>query len=133
VALAVILPVACAQEETPPELPIEAIHALYAVAVATPTGFIIAFLTSMAGYFSKTQPEKFKLENFLYTAAISVAIGTVTVYSGLPQQSALIMVTTWLANGYLTWYIWKLSTIVARALAKKGMWIPQPTGPPATA
>lgn len=130
-ALAVVLPVALAQEETPPEVPYEAIHALYAVAVATPTGFIVALFTSLAGYFSKTQPEKFKLENFLYTAAISVAIGTITVYSGLPQQSALIMVTTWLANGYITWYMWKLSTILARALAKKQV-LTTATGPPPT-
>lgn len=121
------------EQETPPEMPYEAVHALYAVAVATPTGFIIAFFTSVAGYFSKTKPEKFKLENFLYTALISIAIGTITVYSGLPQQNAMILITTWLANGYVTWYIWKLSRIVVRTLAKKGVWTPQLTGPPTPA
>jgi len=87
----------------------------------------MAFTTVLVGYLSKISPEKFKLVNFIFTMLISLAIGTLIVYAGWTY----VQIETWLANGFLTWYIWKLSTIVARTLAKKGIWTPEPTGPPA--
>jgi hypothetical protein len=116
--------------ETPPALPIEVINGIWAVAVATPLGFLVAFFTCLAGYASKTPPEQFKLDHFLYTAIISVSIGAIFMFSGLPQTSITIFVVTWFANGYITWYIWKATKIAAGIITNH--FIPTPTGPPTT-
>jgi hypothetical protein len=47
-----------------------------------PIALLIAFLTCLAGYLSKTPPEQFKLANFLFTLLISVTIGTLTLMFG---------------------------------------------------
>jgi len=104
-----------ATQMSPPELPIQVIHGIWALAVATPIGLVIAFFNCLAGYLSKTSPENFKLENFIYTVLISLVIGFLTVYAGWTYT----MVEMWLANGFLTWYIWKMASILARIIAKK--------------
>jgi len=116
--------------DVPPEIPIEAIKAIWAFAIATPMGFLMAFLTCLAGYASKTPPENFKLDHFLYTALISIIIGSIFLYSGLPQQSATIFVVTWLADGFISWYVWKGTKIFATIITKH--FIPTPEGPPTT-
>jgi len=119
--------VVLAQGEEPPEVPYEAIHAIWTLAIATPMALIMAFANVMAGYLSKTSPKNFKLENFIFTLLISLTIGFVTVYGGW----TLAMVQTWLANGFLTWYFWKIATILARIITKKGIFTPPAVGPPA--
>ena len=114
--------------DVPPEIPIEAIKAIWAFAIATPMGFLMAFLTCLAGYASKTPPENFKLDHFLYTALISIIIGSIFLYSGLPQQSATIFVVTWLADGFISWYVWKGTKIFAAIITKR--FLPAPEGPP---
>lgn len=117
-------------EEVPPEIPYEVIKGIWSVAIATPMGFIIAFFTCLAGYLSKTPPENFKLDHFLYTALISVIIGSIFMFSGLPQQSAAIFVVTWLADGFISWYVWKGTKIFAAIITKR--FLPTPEGPPTT-
>jgi predicted neutral ceramidase superfamily lipid hydrolase len=124
--LSVALPVAFAQEETPPEVPYQVIHGIWAAAVAAPIALAVAFATCMVGYLSKTAPEHFKITNFVYTALISLAIGFLTIYAGWSYTQ----IELWLANGFLTWYIWKVATIVARIIAKKQI-ATTATGPPA--
>ena len=116
--------------DVPPEIPIEAIKAIWAFAIATPMGFLMAFLTCLAGYASKTPPEDFRLDCFLYMALISIIIGAIFMYSGLPQQSAAIFVMTWLGNGFITWYVWKGTKIFAAIITKR--FLPTPEGPPTT-
>jgi hypothetical protein len=111
----VALPVALAQEETPPEVPYQAIHAIWAATVAAPIALAVGFATCIVGYLSKTSPEQFKVTNFVYTALISLTIGFLTIYAGWSYTQ----IELWLANGFLTWYIWKLATIAARIIAKK--------------
>jgi len=48
--------------------------------------------------------EAFKLENF-FTILISFIIGVSTVYGGW----FYVMIEQWLANGFLTWYLWKVA------------------------
>lgn len=104
--------------EVPPPMEYGAIQAVYALGIATPMGFLIAFITCLAGYASKTSPEQFKVENLIYTALISILIGFITTYTGLTGLNGVTAIA-WLANGYITWYIWKLSRITAKTLAKK--------------
>ena len=86
----------------------------------------MAFATVAASYLSKTKPTEFKLENFVLTLLISLTIGTLTIYAGWTYAQ----IELWLANGFLTWYIWKLATILARTIAKKLNWMPPAAGPP---
>jgi hypothetical protein len=88
----------------------------------------MALITSLAGYFSKTAPEDFKLENFLFTTLISFLVGFLSIYAGWSYSQ----VELWLANGFLTWYIWKLAKILARTITKKFVPATGP-GPPTTA
>jgi glycopeptide antibiotics resistance protein len=69
----------------------------------------------MVGYLSKTPPEDFKLEYFLFTILISfiVAMGTTFLHWTYTD------IQTWLANGFVTWYIWKGATIIAKILRKQ--------------
>ncbi len=76
--------------------------------------FSKVFATVAAGYLSKTKPKNL-LENFIFTLLISLTIETLTVYAGWTYAQ----IELWLANGFLTWYIWKLSTILVKIIAKK--------------
>ena len=96
--------------EPVPEVPYEWIHAVWVAAKAAPIGIITALVTSLAGYLSKTPGEKFKLENFAFTALISFLVGLLTVYGGWSYGQ----IELWLANGFLTWYIWKAAKIIAK-------------------
>jgi hypothetical protein len=122
------VPAFAADAEAPPALPIEVINGIWALAVATPLGFLVAFFTCLAGYASKTPPEQFKLDHFLYTAIISVSIGAIFMFSGLPQTSIAVFVVTWIADGYVTWYIWKATKIAAGIITKH--FLPAAPGPP---
>ena len=124
--LAFVAPVMA--QEAPPEVPLEWVHGVWAAAKATPIAIIMALITSLAGYFSKTAPENFKLENFLFTTLISFLVGFLSIYAGWSYAS----IELWLANGFLTWYIWKLAKTLARSITKKLSAIPT-TSPPTTA
>jgi hypothetical protein len=115
--LSAAAPVVFAQEETPPEVPLQWLHGIWAAAKAAPIAIIMALITSLAGYFSKTSPEKFKLENFLFTTLISFAIGFLSIYAGWSYNN----IELWLANGFLTWYLWKIAKILAKVITKKFM------------
>jgi len=126
-AVSSAITVVTAQDETPPEVPIEWIHGLWAVAKAVPIAFVTTFAVVIAGYLSKTAPRDFKLENFIYTLLISLTIGILTLFAGWTYAD----VQQWLATGFITWYIWKVAKILAGIIAKKLNWAPTPTGPPA--
>ena len=64
--LALAFPVMAA-EEAPPEVPLQWVHGIWTAAKAAPVAIVMALITSLAGYFSKTAPENFKLENFFFT------------------------------------------------------------------
>ena len=102
-------------EEAPPEVPLEWVHGIWAAAKAAPVAIVMALITSLAGYFSKTAPENFKLENFLFTTLISFLVGFLSIYAGWSYSQ----IELWLANGFLTWYIWKLAKILARTITRK--------------
>lgn len=118
-----------AQEETPPDMPLEWIQSVWAAAKATPVALVISFFTVIAGYLSSTDPKKFKLENFVFTLVICFIVGFLTISAGWTYTQ----VQQWLANGFITWYIWKLSVIAAGVIAKKGIFTQQATGPPTIA
>jgi len=126
--LSVAAPVSFAQEETPPEVPYQLIHGMWTAVQTMPIALGIAFATCLVGYLSKTPPEQFKLSHFLYTAIISFTIGFLTIYAGWTYSQ----IELWLANGFLTWYIWKLANIIANAITKKQIATPA-TSPPETA
>ena len=98
---------ALAEEGSEPtsEVPYEWIHGIWAAAKAMPIAIITALFTCIAGYLSKTPPQNFKLENVAFTAIISFVISFLTVYAGWTYAQ----IELWLANGFLTWYIWKLA------------------------
>ena len=112
--LAYAVPVMAA-EDAPPEVPLEWVHGIWAAAKAAPVAIVMALITSLAGYFSKTAPENFKLENFLFTTLISFLVGFLSICAGWSYAS----IELWLANGFLTWYIWKLAKILTRTITKK--------------
>ena len=89
-------------------------HGIWAAAKAAPVAIVMALITSLAGYFSKTAPENFKLENFLFTILISFLVGVLSIYAGWSYAS----IGLWLANGFLTWYIWKLARILTGIITK---------------
>ena len=125
--LALVAPVMAA-EDAPPEVPLEWVHGIWSAAKAAPIAIVMALITSLAGYFSKTAPEDFKLENFLFTALISFVIGFLSIYAGWSYSN----IELWLANGFLTWYLWKIAKILARVITKKFVPATGP-GPPRTA
>ena len=100
-------------QEAPPEVPLQWTYGIWAAAKAAPVAIIMALITTLAGYFSKTAPENFKLENFLFTTLISFLVGFLSVYAGWSYSQ----VELWLANGFLTWYLWKLAKIIAKKLS----------------
>lgn len=113
VVLVVAVPVlAQTPEETPPAVQYEWMYGVWTGAKATPIAILVALVTCLAGYLSKTPTEEFKVENLLFTAIISFVIGFLTLYAGWTYE----MVQTWLANGFLTWYIWKVAVIIAKKL-----------------
>jgi uncharacterized membrane protein len=92
---------------------------------AAPIAVLIGLVTCMIGYLKSTPPEEFKLVEFIYTFLISLIIGIATIYGGWTYAQ----ISEWLANGCLSvWLYW-----IAKIIAKKLSWIPQATGPPATA
>jgi hypothetical protein len=111
VVFAVAFPVVFAQDQ-PPELPNDWIHGIWVAAQATPIAVILSLLNCMAGYLSKTPAENFKFENFVYTALISFTVGVGTLYAGWSYAT----VQLWFANGFLTWYLWKVAEIIAKKL-----------------
>ena len=125
--LAYAVPVMAA-EDAPPEVPLEWVHGIWAAAKAAPVAIVMALITSLAGYFSKTAPENFKLENFLFTTLISFMVGFLSVYAGWSYSQ----VELWLANGFLTWYTWKLAKILAKTITNRFSSTPA-KGPPTTA
>jgi len=102
-------------QEAAPEVPLEWVHGIWAAAKAAPVAIVMALVTSLAGYMSKTAPENFKLENFLFTTLISFLVGFLSIYAGWSYSQ----IELWLANGFLTWYIWKLAKILAKTITKK--------------
>jgi len=124
--LALAAPVMAA-EDAPPEVPLQWVHGIWAAAKAAPIAIIIALITSLAGYFSKTAPENFKLENFLFTTLISFLVGFLSIYAGWSYSN----IELWLANGFLTWYLWKIAKILAKVITKKFALVTGP-GPPST-
>ena len=116
-----------ATEDAPPEAPLEWVHGKWSAAKAAPIAIVMALSTSLAGYFSKTAPENSKLENFLFTVLISFLVGFLSIYAGWSYAN----VELWLANGFLTWYLWKIAKILAKVITKKFALTPGP-GPPTT-
>jgi hypothetical protein len=82
---------------------------------AAPIAIVIALLSSLAGYLSATPPESFSLAKFLYTALISAIVSFLTLYAGWNYATVQI----WLANGFITWYIWKGSNIIAQFIISR--------------
>jgi hypothetical protein len=119
-------PVLAQENGTIPDIPVEWIYTVWATAKAVPIALLIAFVTCLAGYLSKTPPEQFKLANFLFTLLISVTIGTLTVMFGWTYTS----IQQWFANGFITWYTWKLAEILAKIIAKKEIFLKPQTEPP---
>lgn len=118
---------AFAQEaETPPQVPYEWIYAIWTLAKVTPIAIITALATVLAGYLSKTPPESFKLDHFVFTVLISFIIGALTMFGGWNYT----LLQQWLANGFITWYLWKVAKILAGIIAKKGIFTLPATGPP---
>lgn len=117
-----------AVEEPPPEVSLQWIQGVWTAAKATPIALVIALITCLAGYFSKTGPEEFKLESFLFTVLISFTVGFLSIYAGWSYTN----IQLWLANGFLTWYLWKIAKILARIITKKFVLTTGP-GPPTTA
>ena len=112
--LALAAPVMAA-EDAPPEVPLQWIQGVWSASKAAPVAIVMALITSLAGYFSRTAPENFKLENFLFTTLISFLVGFLSIYAGWSYAS----IELWLANGFLTWYIWKLAKTLAKTITKR--------------
>jgi hypothetical protein len=134
VALAAAAPVVFAQgtnstSTAPPQVTINW-QSLTDIGEAAPIALVIAFLSSLAGYLSSTPPESFSLAKFLYTALISAIVSFLTLYAHWNYATVQI----WLANGFITWYIWKASNIVAQFVisrfSKPATTTPAATGPP---
>jgi hypothetical protein len=123
------IPVAFAQDEGPTGgVPTEWIYGVWAAVKAAPIAIVVALVTCLAGFLSKTPPENFSLSKFIATAFISLLIGFLTVFAGWNYT----MVQEWFANGFMPWYIWKAAEIVARIIGKKFS-LASNTQPPTTA
>jgi len=122
-----------AQAETPPEVSSDLVQIVWSAAQqATPIALVIAFATVIVGYLSKTPPEDFKLSYFIFTILISFAVAMLTTFFHWTYAD----IQTWLANGFLTWYIWKGATILAKIITKtpaatQASSVPSGPGPPA--
>jgi len=121
-------PLAFAQGEPEP-VPAPELQPIYEVfktlGYAAPIAVLVGLVTCILGYLKSTPPEEFKLVEFIYTVLISLIIGIATIFNGWTYAQF----SEWAANGCLTvWLYW-----IAKIIAKKLSWIPQATGPPATA
>jgi len=124
-------PVVFAQDgDVPPEVPYEWLYNIFAsITTVTPVALLVAFVNVVAGYLSSTPPEEFKFSYFIFTILISFSIGLVTLTFGWSYA----LVQYWLANGFLTWYIWKIAKIIAKKLGYMQPARGPPTTVPATA
>ena len=95
------------------------------IGYAAPVAVLVGLVTCFLGYLKATPPEDFSLTAFIYTALISLIIGIATIYGGWTYTE----IEQWLGNGALTLYFYWIAKIIAKKLS----WIPQATGPPATA
>jgi hypothetical protein len=108
-----VVPLAYAQEPTPPQPALQPIYEVFkAVGYALPVALLVGLLTCLLGYLKATPPEQFKLENFIYTALISLIVGVATLYGGWTY----VQVEEWLGNGALTIYIYWVAKIIAKKL-----------------
>jgi len=122
-AVLCVVPLAYAQEpELTPSPALQPIYEVFkAVGYALPVALLVGLLTCLLGYLKATPPEQFKLENFIYTALISLIVGIATLYGGWTYAK----IEEWLGNGALTIYIYW----VAKIIAKKLKWAVQPAEP----
>jgi hypothetical protein len=115
-AVCIAAPVVFAQggSEAPPGVAIDW-QILSQIGEAMPIAIVVALASSLAGYLSSTPPESFSLAKFLYTALISAIIAFLTLYARWDYAT----VQTWLANGFITWYLWKASNIIAKFIVSR--------------
>ena len=115
-ALAVAMPVAFAQTVTnstssggPPPFDFASMQTIQTLGLSVPVALVVAIISCLAGYLAQTPPESFNLAKFLYTFMVSVIVGFFTIVMGWNYSTLL----PWLANGFITWYLWKASNILA--------------------
>jgi len=124
--LFVAIPVFAQDGDVSPEVPLSWIHEVWVtVTRTTPIALVTAFVTCLWGYLSKTDPEKFRLDYFVYTILISFTIGVVTVAAKWDYAA----IEQWLANGFATWWIWKTARIIAKKLGWQAQVSHPATGP----
>jgi len=81
------------------------------VSAVVPSAFVIAFATSMLGYFRNTPPEDFELVKFVSTLVLSIVIGVATMATGWDYNTVL----AYLANAGLTiWIYWGIKIIALK-------------------
>lgn len=120
-------PVLAAEGEAAPAVPFQAIYEAFAkVGYAAPVAVLVGLVTSLLGFMSKTSPEAFKLDHFIYTALISLVIGVATVAGGWNY----VIFEQWLANGSLTIWLYWLAKIVAKRLGWAQVALAAGAGPP---
>ena len=116
-----------AEGETAPAVPFQAIYEAFAkVGYAAPVAVLVGLVTSLLGFLSKTSPEAFKLDHFIYTALISLVIGVATVAGGWNY----VIFEQWLANGSLTIWLYWIAKIVAKRLGWAQVALAAGAGPP---
>jgi hypothetical protein len=115
-SLAVAMPVAFAQTATnstssggPPPFDFASMQTIQTLGLSVPVALVVAIVSCLAGYLAQTPPESFSLAKFLYTFMVSVIVGFFTIVLGWNYSTLL----PWLANGFITWYLWKASNILA--------------------
>ena len=120
-ALAVAMPFAFAQASNstatsgPPPFNFASIQTIQTLGLSVPVALVVAILSCLAGYLAQTPPESFSLAKFLYTFMVSVIVGFFTIVLGWDYSTLL----PWLANGFITWYLWKASNILASYITKR--------------
>ena len=115
-ALAVAMPVAFAQTATnststgaPPPFNFASMQTISTLGLSVPVALVVAIVSCLAGYLAQNPPEQFSLAKFLYTFLVSTIVGFFTIVMGWSYSTVL----PWLANGFITWYLWKASNILA--------------------
>jgi hypothetical protein len=120
-ALAVAMPVAFAQIATnstnggPPPFDFASLQTIQTLGLSVPVALVVAIVSCLAGYLAQTPPESFSLAKFLYTFMVSVIVGFFTIVMGWDYSTLL----PWLANGFITWYLWKASNILASYITSR--------------